>query len=77
MYALGIDLGTTFTAAAVWRDGHGEVCSLGSRSAAVPSVVVLREDETIITGEPANRPANFVSGYEVMPVRFTPSAPVG
>jgi cytochrome P450 family 142 subfamily A polypeptide 1 len=28
-------------------------------------------------GEPAYRPANFVSGYETMPVRFTPSAPVG
>jgi cytochrome P450 family 142 subfamily A polypeptide 1 len=25
--------------------------------------------------EPANRPANFVSGYEHMPVRFTPTAP--
>jgi actin-like ATPase involved in cell morphogenesis len=57
MYALGIDLGTTFTAAAVWRDGRAEVCSLGSRSAAVPTVVVLREDETIITGETANRRA--------------------
>ncbi|MBI4939851.1 MAG: Hsp70 family protein, partial [Actinobacteria bacterium] len=57
MYALGIDLGTTFTAAAVWRDGRAEVCSLGSRAAAVPSVVLLREDETIITGEPANRRA--------------------
>ncbi|MFN0281094.1 MAG: Hsp70 family protein [Kineosporiaceae bacterium] len=57
MYALGIDLGTTFTAAAVWRDGRAEVSSLGSRAAAVPSVVVLREDETIITGETANRRA--------------------
>jgi cytochrome P450 family 142 subfamily A polypeptide 1 len=27
--------------------------------------------------EPANRAANFVSGYEEMPVRFTPVAPVG
>jgi molecular chaperone DnaK len=57
MYALGIDLGTTFTAAAVWRDGRAEIASLGSRSAAVPSVVVLREDETIITGEAADRRA--------------------
>ena len=30
-------------------------------------------DET----EPAYRPANFVSGYQSMRVRFTPSAPVG
>ena len=29
------------------------------------------------TQEPAYRAANFVSGYESMPVRFTPTAPVG
>ena len=57
MYALGIDLGTTFTAAAVWRDGRAEISSLGSRGTAIPSVVVLREDETIITGESASRRA--------------------
>ena len=55
MYALGVDLGTTFTAASTWRDGHAEIASLGSHSAAVPSVVLLREDETFLTGEPANR----------------------
>ena len=27
--------------------------------------------------EPAYRPANFVSGYESLPVTFTPTAPVG
>jgi len=32
MYALGIDLGTTFTAAATWRNGHAEIASLGSRA---------------------------------------------
>jgi molecular chaperone DnaK len=55
MYALGIDLGTTFTAAATWRTGHAEIVPLGSRSAAIPSVVLLREDETFLTGEAANR----------------------
>ncbi|MFS8521398.1 MAG: Hsp70 family protein [Micromonosporaceae bacterium] len=55
MYALGIDLGTTFTAAAVWRDGHAEIASLGSRAPVIPSVVLLREDETILTGEAASR----------------------
>jgi molecular chaperone DnaK len=55
MYTLGIDLGTTFTAAATWRDGHAEIVPLGSRSAAIPSVVLLREDETFLTGEAANR----------------------
>ncbi|HKA68245.1 MAG TPA: Hsp70 family protein, partial [Actinomycetes bacterium] len=57
MYALGVDLGTTFTAAAVWRDGRAEVASLGGRAAAIPSVVLLREDETLLTGESANRRA--------------------
>jgi actin-like ATPase involved in cell morphogenesis len=56
-YALGIDLGTTYTAAAVLRDGRAEIASLGSRAAAIPSVVLLREDETILTGEAANRRA--------------------
>jgi molecular chaperone DnaK len=55
MYALGIDLGTTYTAAATWRDGHAEIVPLGSRSAAIPSVVLLREDETFLTGEAASR----------------------
>ncbi|HKE51502.1 MAG TPA: Hsp70 family protein, partial [Actinomycetes bacterium] len=57
MYALGVDLGTTFTAAAVWRDGRAEIASLGGRAAAIPSVVLLREDETLLTGESANRRA--------------------
>src|SRR5689334_11899198 len=55
MYALGIDLGTTYTAAAVWRDGRAEIVSLGDRTAAIPSVVLLRSDETFLTGESANR----------------------
>ena len=57
MYVLGIDLGTTYSAAAVWRDGRAEIVSLGSRSAAIPSVVFLREDETVLTGEAADRRA--------------------
>ncbi|MEV6598541.1 Hsp70 family protein [Actinoplanes sp. NPDC051346] len=55
MYALGIDLGTTFTAAAIWRDGRAETVSLGDRSAAIPSVVLLRQDETFLTGDSAHR----------------------
>jgi cytochrome P450 family 142 subfamily A polypeptide 1 len=31
-------------------------------------------DMELVGGEPRNRPANFVSGYETMPVRFTPGA---
>ncbi len=55
MYALGIDLGTTYTAAATWRHGQVEIASLGSRSTAIPSVVLLREDESFLVGEAANR----------------------
>ena len=37
----------------------------------------LPDLELIDAGEPAARAANFVSGYEHMPVRFTPTAPEG
>ncbi|MFN8019876.1 MAG: cytochrome P450, partial [Acidimicrobiales bacterium] len=35
----------------------------------------LPDLELVDLAEPARRPANFVSGYESMPVRFTPTAP--
>ena len=54
-YALGIDLGTTFTAAAVVREGQAQIVSLGTRSAAIPSVVFIGEDEAVVTGEAAAR----------------------
>ena len=57
-YALGIDLGTTYSAAAVCRDGGPvEVCTLGTTSQSIPTVVVLREDGEILTGEAAERRA--------------------
>ncbi|HEX6198255.1 MAG TPA: Hsp70 family protein [Jiangellaceae bacterium] len=54
-YSLGIDLGTTFSAAATWRDERAEICSLGDRSASVPSVVLLRDDSSFLTGDAAHR----------------------
>ena len=57
MYALGIDLGTTFTAAATWRDGRATVVPLGSRGGVIPSVVLLGTDGEIVTGEAAARRA--------------------
>lgn len=54
-YALGLDVGTTFTAAAVFRDGRSQMVNLGQRSASVPSVVFLRDDDTILTGDAAVR----------------------
>lgn len=56
-YFLGIDLGTTYSAAAVSFDGRGEIAHLGSRSPTIPSVAFIREDGEIIVGEPAQRRA--------------------
>ena len=57
-YLLGIDGGTTRTAAAVVRAGArsgGEAVALGDGSASVPSVLHLADDGTILVGEAAER----------------------
>src|SRR5438067_7993261 len=54
-YDLGIDLGTTYTAAAVFRSGRVDILQLGDRAAAVPSVVFVREGDDPLIGEAANR----------------------
>lgn len=54
-YALGVDLGTTYTAAAIRRGDRLEIADLGTRSATIPSVVYLREDEQVLIGEAATR----------------------
>ena len=56
-YVLGIDLGTTYTAVATYRDGRAQIVSIGTRTAAIPSVVFLRQDEAVLTGEAADRRA--------------------
>jgi molecular chaperone DnaK len=56
-YYLGVDLGTTYTAAAVWRDGHVEITGLGNRAPTIPSVVLLRDDGSMLVGEAAERRA--------------------
>jgi actin-like ATPase involved in cell morphogenesis len=57
-YQLGIDLGTTYTAAAVCRaSGGAEVVGLGSRSATVASVLYLAGDGSVVVGEAAERRA--------------------
>ena len=55
-YHLGVDLGTTYTAAAIARDGRALTTTLGSRSVAIPSVVYLGGDELLV-GEAAARRA--------------------
>jgi molecular chaperone DnaK len=58
-YQLGIDLGTTWTAASVCRDGEPrpESVTLGTAGAAVASVVFLAPDGTMLTGDAAQRRA--------------------
>ena len=52
-YVAGVDLGTTYSAAAVGKDDRIEIFDLGLRSAAIPSVVSLRDNETVLAGEAA------------------------
>ena len=55
-YVVGVDLGTTFTAAAVLREGsRPETVQLGNRAASIPSTVFVREDDEILTGQAALR----------------------
>ncbi len=61
-YYLGIDLGTTYTAAAAERGGVVEALTLGNRTASVPSVVYLRDDGEILVGEAATRRATTDPG---------------
>jgi YVTN family beta-propeller protein len=54
-YALGIDLGTTYSAAAVFGAGGAEIFSLSQRSTVVPSVVFVAESGEVLVGEAALR----------------------
>lgn len=54
-YALGVDLGTTYTAAAVARDGRVDVVGLGERAPQLPSVLYLLPDGRFLAGEAAQR----------------------
>jgi molecular chaperone DnaK len=53
-YGLGIDVGTTFTAAAILRDGAVEVVPLATYQVAVPSVIFADGNEMLFGG-PAER----------------------
>ena len=52
-YQLGIDLGTTYTAAAVAVEGRVEPLNLGTRSAVLPTVVFARDDGELLVGDAA------------------------
>ncbi len=64
--------------------GFGAHFCLGNRLARMELAVMfdrlldrLPDIALASDGEPPKRAANFVSGYETMPVTFTPSAPIG
>ena len=54
-YTLGVDVGTTYTAVAICRDGRAEIAPLGNRGWSAPSVVYLGPHRTVLVGEPAVR----------------------
>ena len=61
-YQLGIDLGTTYTAASICRGTErspagADVVTLGARSATVASVMYLADDGSVLVGEAAERRA--------------------
>ena len=58
-YQVGVDLGTTFTAAAICRPGNGpaEIVPLGQRARSVPSIGYLGADGALQIGEVAERRA--------------------
>ncbi|MCC2315551.1 Hsp70 family protein [Cellulomonas xiejunii] len=54
-YTLGVDVGTSRTAAAVWRDGRATTVNLGDRTDTIPSAVLLRADGALLVGDAAVR----------------------
>jgi molecular chaperone DnaK len=52
-----LTLGTTFVAAAVARDGHGETFPLGHRSTVMHAAVYVRDDGRLVNGDAAARRA--------------------
>ena len=54
-YRLAVDLGTTYTAAAVADDSSPTTLGLGNRSLQMPSVVFVQPDGDVLVGEAAER----------------------
>jgi outer membrane protein assembly factor BamB/actin-like ATPase involved in cell morphogenesis len=54
-YGLGVDLGTTHTAAAVSSDGRVDPVRLGGQRSETPSLVFVHADGAVLVGEAAER----------------------
>ena len=50
-YHLGVDLGTTFVAAAIANDSRVEMFTLGDRTVVTPAVVFLGDDGGLVSGD--------------------------
>ena len=57
-YGLGVDLGTTFTRAAISRGGQARMVALAEKSVLLPSVVMVAEDGTLTAGNPGDPEAD-------------------
>ena len=56
-YSLGVDLGTTFVAAAVGRGSRVEMFTLGDRTGVTPAMVYARDDGTpLVVSDPGAEP---------------------
>jgi molecular chaperone DnaK len=75
-YALGVDLGTTYTAAAVHVDGRVETVPLGGRRAEMPSLLHLAADGRVTVGESAERHGRTDPGRLVREVKRRLGDPV-
>lgn len=60
-FRLGVDLGTTFTAAAIRRGDQVQMVTLGVRHPEIPSVIAITNDE-IVVGDAAERLALVAPG---------------
>lgn len=54
-YTLGVDIGTTFSAAAVHREGVTEIVALAHRAMVVPSAVFVPDGSEVLVGDAALR----------------------
>jgi actin-like ATPase involved in cell morphogenesis len=76
-YSLGIDVGTTFTAAAMWRDGRVEVVALETHRVTVPTVVYAAGDEVAFGDAAVGRmTANPAGGAREFKRRLGDSVPL-
>ena len=57
-YVLAVDLGTTFTAAAISRGAEPQIVSLEHQGTSVPSVLHIAPDQSLLVGTAACRRAS-------------------